>query len=414
MSQTPYGSVKPNGDKWVARIQVGGDRTQRTFESERAAWNWVRANREIAATEPTTKAPPTLLDVGKTWFDDREKSGRVRHVRQERSAWRAHVETWQDAHRPLRSLTRRHVHDFVGSLGSRAKVSRQTVKHVLRLVRQVVAHAHDTGVISADPIATLRVPRAAHVSASDAWTWLRPDEIAAVLAACRGVEQRALVTVAIYTGLRKGELWQLRWSAVHLDGPSPELHVRGKLKSSHAERSVPLLPPALDALRALKAHRKAEVDAAQKEGRAEVVQLDPLVWPSPSGGVRRADDDAAWASKRWRAAKGEPLRLTEGVAARAGIKRRVRFHDLRHTCASHLVQGTWGPAMRLEDVRQWMGHSSITVTTRYAHLSPTGLRGKALAMAAHMRPEALNGRAGSGSEVAGGGEATKATKTETP
>lgn len=407
MSQTPYGSVKPVGDKWQARIQVGGSRTQRTFESERAAWDWIRANREIASTEPTTKAPPTLLDVGKTWFDDREKAGRVRHVRQERSAWRAHVEPWQDAHRPLRSLTRRHVNDFVGTLGSRAGISRQTVKHVLRLVRQVVAHAHDTGVISADPIATLRVPRAAHVSASDAWTWLRPDEITAVLAATRSVEQRALVTVAIYTGLRKGELWQLRWSALSLDGPSPELHVRGKLKSSHAERSVPLLPPALDALRLLKAVREAEP-------KGDVVQIDPLVWPSPSGGVRRADDDAAWASKRWRLAPGEPLRLTEGVAARAGIARRVRFHDLRHTCASHLVQGTWGAPMRLEDVRQWMGHSSISVTQRYAHLSPTGLRGKALAMAAHMRPEALNGRAGSGSEVAGGGEATKATKTETP
>lgn len=378
MSQTPYGSVKPNGDKWVARIQVGGDRTQRTFESERAAWNWIRANREIASTEPTTKAPPTLLDVGKTWFDDREKACRVRHVRQERSAWRAHVETWQDAHRPLRSLTRRHVNDFVSSLGARAKIGRQTVKHVLRLVRQVVAHAHDTGVISADPIATLRVPRAAHVSASDAWTWLRPDEITAVLSACRDTEQRALVTVAIYTGLRKGELWQLRWSALQLDGAAPELHVRGKLKSSHAERTVPLLPPAVEALKLLKAMKPKRATAG------EVVQLDPLVWPSSSGGVRRSDNDAGWAPKpeRPKLKSGEraPFRVTPGIPARAGIARRVRFHDLRHTCASHLVQGTWGPPMRLEDVRQWMGHSSITVTARYAHMSPTGLRGKAREM----------------------------------
>lgn len=382
MSRTPTGRVWLDGETWQARIQIAGARRQERFDSERAAWAWLKAMRETTEGAPK-KAPPTLLDVGKAWFDDREKAGRVRHVRQERSAWRAHVETWQDAHRPLRSLTRRHVNDFVGTLGSRAGISRQTVKHVLRLVRQVVAHAHDTGVINADPIATLRVPRAAHVSASDAWTWLRPDEITAVLAATRSVEQRALVTVAIYTGLRKGELWQLRWSAVTLDGPAPELHVRGKLKSAHAERAVPLLPPALDALRALKAVRDAEAKAAGKTDR--VVQIDPLVWPSPSGGVRRSDDDAAWASKRWRLAPGEPLRLTEGVPARAGIARRVRFHDLRHTCASHLVQGTWGAPMRLEEVRQWMGHSSITVTMRYAHLSPTGLRGKALAMSETIR-----------------------------
>lgn len=408
MSATPTGKVWPEGDHWCARIQVGGKRRQRSFPSERLAWEWVDSARDIADTTPTTKAPPTLLDVGKTWFDDREKAGRVRHVRQERSAWRAHVETWQDAHRPLRSLTRRHVNDFVSSLGARAKIGRQTVKHVLRLVRQVVAHAHDTGVISADPIATLRVPRAAHVSASDAWTWLRPDEITAVLSACRDTEQRALVTVAIYTGLRKGELWQLRWSALQLDGAAPELHVRGKLKSSHAERTVPLLPPAVEALKLLKAMKPKRPKAG------EVVQLDPLVWPSASGGVRRADADAGWASKRWRLAPGEPLRLTEGVPARAGIVRRVRFHDLRHTCASHLVQGTWGPPMRLEDVRQWMGHSSISVTQRYAHLSPTGLRGKAREMAAHMRPVALNGRAGSGGEVAEGNDSTTSKGSETP
>lgn len=379
MSQVPTGKVWPEGDHWCARIQVGGKRRQRSFPSERLAWEWVDSAREIADTSPTTKAPLTLLDVGKAWFDDREKAGRVRHVRQERSVWRAHVETWQDAHRPLRSLTRRHVNDFVSSLGSRAKIGRQTVKHVLRLVRQVVAHAHDTGVISADPIATLRVPRAAHVSASDAWTWLRPDEITAVLAACRTVEQRALVTVAIYTGLRKGELWQLRWGAVSLDGAAPELHVRGKLKSAHAERAVPLLPPAVEALRLLKAMKPKSKRAA-----GEVVQLDPLVWPSSSGGVRRSDNDAGWAPKpeRPKLKSGEraPFRVVAGIPGRAGIARRVRFHDLRHTCASHLVQGTWGPPMRLEDVRQWMGHSSISVTQRYSHMSPTGLRGKAREM----------------------------------
>lgn len=379
MSRAPTGRVWLDGETWHARIQIAGARRQERFESERAAWAWLRAMRETTEGAPK-KAPPTLLDVGKTWLDDREKAGRVRHVRQERSVWRAHVEPWQDAHRPLRSLTRRHVNDFVGSLGARKKVSRQTVKHVLRLVRQVVAHAHDTGVIGADPIATLRVPREAHVSAADAWTWLRPDEITAVLAACRTVEQRALVTVAIYTGLRKGELWQLRWSTVQLDGPSPELHVRGKLKSAHAERSVPLLPPAVDALRALRA-------AKPKRGRGKgggVVQLDPLVWPSSSGGVRRADNDAGWAAKPERPVlkSGEraEFRVTPGIPGRAGIARRVRFHDLRHTCASHLVQGTWGPPMRLEDVRQWMGHSSIGVTQRYAHMSPTGLRGKASVM----------------------------------
>lgn len=63
------------------------------------------------------------------------------------------------------------------------------------------------------------------------------------------------------------------------------------------------------------------------------------------------------------------------------VGRHVRPHDLRHTCASHLVQGSWGRTMSLPELRDWMGHSSTKVTERYAHLAPEGLRGAAAEMA---------------------------------
>ena len=58
----------------------------------------------------------------------------------------------------------------------------------------------------------------------------------------------------------------------------------------------------------------------------------------------------------------------------------VTLHTLRHTCASRLVQG----GMDLYQVKEWLGHSSITVTQRYAHLSPTNLvTGLAILQGAH-------------------------------
>jgi site-specific recombinase XerD len=59
-----------------------------------------------------------------------------------------------------------------------------------------------------------------------------------------------------------------------------------------------------------------------------------------------------------------------GALNRAGITRHVRFHDLRHTFASHLV-------MRGVDIRtvaQLLGHRDIKVTMRYAHLAPQHLQ----------------------------------------
>lgn len=67
--------------------------------------------------------------------------------------------------------------------------------------------------------------------------------------------------------------------------------------------------------------------------------------------------DANWAGRRWRAVTGG-LEMAD-----------VTLHTLRHTCASRLVQA----GMDLYRVQAWLGHSSSTITERYAHLSPAHL-----------------------------------------
>lgn len=70
---------------------------------------------------------------------------------------------------------------------------------------------------------------------------------------------------------------------------------------------------------------------------------------------------------------GSPLSLDQlhellwGACRRAGL-RRMRWHDLRHTFASQLVSA----AVPMRQVQEWLGHSTITMTMRYAHLAPGG------------------------------------------
>jgi integrase len=80
-----------------------------------------------------------------------------------------------------------------------------------------------------------------------------------------------------------------------------------------------------------------------------------------AGLLFRKRDDRAW---------GQIRRAFEGALAKAGIKD-FRFHDLRHTAASHLVMR----GATLRDVQEILGHADLKMTQRYAHLSPAHLRG---------------------------------------
>jgi integrase len=184
---------------------------------------------------------------------------------------------------------------------------------------------------------------------AEGWDWLREAEIVKLLG-CLDVspEQRRIFAVAIFTGLRQGELWGLRWSDV--DIPRAEIRVAKSYDQptkGGRVRRVPLLEPALEALKA-------------QPRRCS------LVFPLPDSQMRHRGDTAGFHE-----------------ACVAAKVRRVRFHDLRHSCGSHLVQGTWAPtyidrALRLEEVRMWLGHRSIRTTERYAHHAPDSLRGRVL------------------------------------
>jgi len=300
----------------------------------------------------------TLAVWGVRWLDARERGGLHRATKKDRNRWRVHVATADFASWPLKRITARDVRVWVRALmkkeaqhggeGLGRPISRRTVVGAYNLLRRALADAVEDGKLGTNPAKEVAVPKVA--TDKDGWTYLTVAEIAALLAAPRPPrakpEHRAAIALAIYTGLRPGELWGLRWGDVTLDGERPELHVcrnRRLPTKGGRPRYVPLLPAAVEVLKAWKRERSGIGGA--------------LVFPRSDGGCHGEGYDAAWRS--WRAA--------------AGIERGVVFYDCRHTCATHLLMGTWAPRLRLEDVSAWLGHQDLKTTQRYARVAPGSL-----------------------------------------
>lgn len=141
---------------------------------------------------------------------------------------------------------------------------------------------------------------------------------------------KPLVLVSLNTGLRRGEALSLRWGDVDLGRQQIVIHGEGA--KSGKTRYIPLNREASEVLR--------EWKSCGTDGG--------LVFPTYRG-KRRVDLRKTWAP----------------VLEAAGIQD-FRWHDLRHSFASHLVMA----GVDLYVVKELLGHSTIVMTERYAHLAP--------------------------------------------
>ena len=264
-------------------------------------------------------------------------------------------------------VVRRHIGPRLG----RRKLRALTVRDVRLMCQQLAAtgmaprgvqFAHAVlraGLQNAvrDELLTRNVARLVQVQAPtyEVGRGLTPDEARRLLAAARSERLSALFVLAVYLGLRRGELLGLQWEHVDLDAETLQVvqtlqRVGGQLrlkppKTRQSRRTVPLPPPVVEALRAHKVAQGKERLAAGADWQDTGMVFASLVGtPMEPDNLRRS-----W--YRVRSVLPEP---------------RPRFHDLRHTCVTLLL--TEGVAPHI--VQQIVGHSAIDVTmTIYAHTS---------------------------------------------
>ena len=204
----------------------------------------------------------------------------------------------------------------------RSKNSKSTVNRYLALLKKMFSLAIDEGYLETNPAAKIKKSSEKDLLKERVLT---EDEEARLKSASYPV-LRSIISVAVHTGMRLQEILSLRWAQVNFS----EMMLTAERTKSGKPRTIPLNAALHDELLRLRS----------LDGQS------PYVFPNPK--------------------TGKPLTTvkTAFVAAcrRAGIAG-LRFHDLRHTFGSRLVE----KGADIETVRSLLGHASIAVTQRYVH-----------------------------------------------
>ncbi|MEM1126758.1 MAG: site-specific integrase [Bacteroidota bacterium] len=248
------------------------------------------------------------------------------------------------ARRPVITLTAKAIQDFLHG-AERAPVTRKTY---LTTLSPYLGWLASEGYLEDNPARGVQLERVPRTFPR----YLLPEDVQAIVHAIEATAQAnkhtnagaslwliPVVQANVYLGLRAAEVTALRWDDVDVDRRELTVSQRdGFTTKNGRDRRVPLSAP---------------VEAIL----ASLPSSCPFVFPSYHNRALHP----RYLSRRFK-----------HFARLAGLPEHINFHSTRHTACSWLVmQGA-----SLEAARRYMGHSSITVTQRYAHLAPDAFRGQ--------------------------------------
>jgi integrase len=204
-------------------------------------------------------------------------------------------------------------------------IAKATVNRSLATLKHIFSRAVEWGLITENPAKGVKL----YKEDNGRLRYLTEEEITRLLSICEG-DLRDIVSLAIYTSMRRGEILSLRWEDVNLD--LQFIHVVNT--KSRESRDIPMAREVFEML----LNRKRRMEEGQE-----------YVFISPKTGKPYVD-----------------LKTSFVKALRKANIHDATFHTLRHTFCSHLVM----KGVDLYTVGQLAGHKTIAMTKRYSHLSP--------------------------------------------
>ena len=263
----------------------------------------------------------------------------------------------------IQDITAGHIFEYVKYLSSDGgrkdnKIGGQSntsVRKVMGLLRQIFDYAVLYGDIKINPALQVPTPKAKKTSKDDRQVFLTAEDAQKMLNAFKDEEVGPIVFVTLFYGLRRSEALGLRWQAIDFDADTITINhtvvsgakiiAKDSTKSYCSKRTYQLLPDVKILLLRLKEEQE---DYKRRLGSS--YHDNDYIFKHPNG-VPYRPDCLTRSFKRALERHGFP---------------KMRYHDLRHSTASILVDKGWD----INSIKEWLGHADISTTANiYAHIS---------------------------------------------
>ena len=278
--------------------------------------------------------------------------------------------------RKLSELTAADIQKFY--LVQLERVSANSVIHYHAIIHRAMKYAVKTDLIVSNPVDKVDRPKKNTFQGS----FYTEDEIQDLFEAAKGTKLELPIVLAAFYGLRRSEVLGLKWDAIDfqqntitikhtltsckIDGKKVEV-ATDTTKTKSSRRTLPLIPQFREMLL-----QRWEMQEEYKRvcGNCYNTKYLEYICVDEMGNII------------------PPNYVTEAfpkLLARHGM-RHIRFHDLRHTCASMLLKN----GVPMKQIQEWLGHSDFSTTANiYAHLDYNSKLNSAEAMVTGMK-SALN------------------------
>ena len=258
----------------------------------------------------------------------------------------------------LKELTAQDIQDFYDVQLSRVKPN--TVIHYHAIIRLALCYAHKMGYIKNNPIEQVEKTKKNRFIG----TYYTLDEVNKLISLTKGTKLEIAVIFACFYGLRRSECVGLRWLAFdfennifHINHTAILTTVNGKRTlvtkdSAKTDASIRVLPLSLDVKKQLLEIKCIQENNKKRYNKNYNNQWSDYLMVTENGDLISPDYIT-----------GAFRRLIK-----KNKMRYIRFHDLRHTCASLLLNNGKGK-IAMKDIQEWLGHSDYKTTANiYAHL----------------------------------------------